>query len=122
MKKEKLLEEIFDSAEADDLRRASLEAGLGAMQRKRRRRMAVRGVATICAAGLMAAGLHFLERNEAEQHVSSITNAARPDLEIINADQLIAMFPNRPVALIGPEGKQKLVFLDETSEPGHPEN
>ena len=125
MNKQKLLEEIFDSSETGRLRQASLEAGLLAMRRKRRQRTAARCAASVCVLVLMAAGLaRVFERNVPMRPAVSVTapaspalarkGQANPDVEIINADQLLALFPNRPVALIGSPGRQKLIFLDET--------
>jgi hypothetical protein len=38
-------------------------------------------------------------------------NVAQPnEVESINDEQLLALFPNRPVALIGPPGDQRLVI------------
>jgi hypothetical protein len=34
-------------------------------------------------------------------------------VEYITADQLFALFPNRPMALIGKPGHQQLIFLDK---------
>jgi len=38
-----------------------------------------------------------------------------PRVKFISADELLALFPNRPVALIGKPGSQQLVFLDGSS-------
>ncbi|HHY86181.1 MAG TPA: hypothetical protein GYA07_11730 [Verrucomicrobia bacterium] len=38
-------------------------------------------------------------------------------MQFINDDELLALFPNRPVALIGEPGKQRLVFLDRQNAP-----
>jgi len=40
-----------------------------------------------------------------------------PAVQFINDDELLALFPNRPVALIGEPGKQRLVFLDRQNAP-----
>ena len=128
MKQRKLLEEIFDSPEAGGLRQASLEAGLRALRGKRRRRIAARCVASICVLGFAAAGVvRVLERNERNNHPVPVAGPGpeqkippSPGVEIIDADQLLALFPNRPVALVGPPGKRKLVFLDEPSKAGNP--
>jgi hypothetical protein len=45
--------------------------------------------------------------------------AAAPDqprpstVEFISDEELLSLFPNQPLALVGPEGRQQLVFLDQ---------
>jgi hypothetical protein len=37
-------------------------------------------------------------------------------VKLINDDELLALFPDRPVALIGKPGQQQLVFLDKPTK------
>jgi hypothetical protein len=43
-------------------------------------------------------------------------------VRLLTDEQLLAMFPGRPVALIGPAGDQRLVFLDEPAPDLPPRN
>jgi hypothetical protein len=47
----------------------------------------------------------------------SVASVAASKVEFINAEQLFALFPNRPMALVGKPGHQQVIFLD-----GHPAN
>lgn len=137
MKKEKFLDEILNSPKVGDLRLASLEAGLGAMRGKRRRRNVARYSAGVVTAMLAVAGvLHFCQRGDSpgthEANGAKIAireggatpaqgeAAPAPGVKIIDADQLLSLFPDRPVALVGSPGKQRLIFLDEQGTTGQP--
>jgi hypothetical protein len=45
------------------------------------------------------------------------TRAGFSPVKLITDDELLALFPDRPVALIGKPGQQQLVFLDELETP-----
>jgi hypothetical protein len=46
-------------------------------------------------------------------------NPGSGEVDRLTDDELLALFPNRPVALIGPAGRQKLVFLDQLRASPH---
>jgi hypothetical protein len=52
-----------------------------------------------------------MSRKEAPAEVQT------PMVQIINDDQLFALFPGRPMALVGTPGHQHLVFFDTTTSP-----
>jgi hypothetical protein len=38
---------------------------------------------------------------------------AAPQVKFITTEELLALFPDRPLALVGPPGRQRLIFFDE---------
>jgi hypothetical protein len=119
---DQLLNEILAGEEVSDFRRASLDQTLDAMRRGQRRRQAGRiGAATVLVLMIAGGAMFSRLRNEpARPAVGVVSNVgnppppseSRPPVEMINDDELFALFPDRPMALIGPPGKQQLVFLD----------
>jgi hypothetical protein len=47
----------------------------------------------------------------------AFSHTAESKVEYITTEQLFALFPNRPMALVGKPGHQQLIFLDD-----HPAN
>ena len=118
---DQLLNELLTGAEAADFRQASLDRSLAALRRRRQIWERSQLGALLLALGLLAAtafapwGRASAPRRPARRPVTeqlaSISGPTR-----ITDDQLLALFPNRPVALIGRPGHQELVFLDETRQ------
>ncbi len=113
--REKLLNEILSGEELADFRQASLAHALASLERRRQRRRALRVCAWASLPVLLAAAL-LINRPHATPltlAVSPETATPRPPVKFINDDELMALFPNRALALIGAPGHQQLVFLDE---------
>jgi hypothetical protein len=115
---EKLLTHILPGEDGADFERASLEHGLSCLRRQRRRGHFLRaGLAAV--AGLIAAALFIKSHPRTPGGGSSVQLASAPSpattshVQFINDDQLLALFPDRSVALIGKPGEQRLVFLDQ---------
>jgi hypothetical protein len=121
----KLLKEILPPEDMADFRGASLERALAGLRReRRRRRMARFGAAFVVLAGLYA-GILFHSRDQ-HQNGNLVTQVApRPaspvlassHVEFIGDEELLAVFTNQPVALIGQPGQQRLVFLGKSDNP-----
>lgn len=121
---DRLLKELLAGEASPGFRQASLECALASM---RRRRMLQR----IASVGAVAAvmGIALWQTTSARRTVSSgtqmasnataviVQQPARAKFQTISDDELLALFPDRPVALIGEPGRQRLVFLDEQIHP-----
>ena len=125
------LDELLADSRFEELRAATLEAGLATVRRRRRRRVALRsaGVAIsllACAAliSLLLRRAPGAEHDEIAQAnpapTGAVAGAESPihmaelsTVRHLTDNELLALFPGRPVALIGPPGHQRLVFLDE---------
>ena len=119
---DQLLREILTGDELTSFRRASLEIGLARMRQQRARRRAARA----CALGslpLLLALVLFVLRTPESRHWPKIkstlpsetrasTHGERVKMKFITDEELFALFPDRPVVLIGKPGQQELVFLD----------
>jgi len=114
---EQLLREILEEGEGTDFRAASLARGLDFLRRRQRR---VR-MAQVCAAGVLAGLLVFglvwhpaLRPGGTRMAVvtASVPPTETAKVRIITDEELFALFPNRAMALIGPPGRQQLIFLD----------
>src|SRR2546426_10703318 len=119
-----LLREILTGDDLTDFRRASLEDGLPAVRRHRQRRLGLR-ISALASLPIFLALAIVLQR--APQSTSrqagspgarAVPTALRADttrVKFITDEELFALFPNRPMALIGKPGKQQLVFLDSAT-------
>jgi len=114
-----LMTELFEGEELDKLRQATLAGGLAELRRRRSRRRVIRVCAVVGL--LLAAGavsLHTLrEADKLDQ--SSLVSSGSPatnktTVKTITDEELFALFPGRPMALVGTPGKQQLVFLDQS--------
>jgi predicted nucleic acid-binding Zn ribbon protein len=118
---EHLLNEILTGDENSDFRRASLELALQKNRRRQRHQTLLRFGATMAVTALLVWKFVLpahgpAKKSQAMQLVNSssiTTPASESKVKIINDDELLALFPNRPVALIGKPGHQQLIFLDE---------
>jgi hypothetical protein len=50
----------------------------------------------------------------------STPQAESRDVKFITDEELFALFPNRPLALVGKPGQQQLVFLDQPAKSRQP--
>jgi hypothetical protein len=106
---DRLLGEIFADEGVERLRAASLAGGLAALRARRRRRTYVSGAAVSFAIAIAA-----LVSTRRQPHVETTVRQTEPKtnaVQIINDEQLLALFPDRSVALIGRPGQQRLVFF-----------
>ena len=106
--------------ELDPVRRASLEAGLFALRARRRRRHFWATAGAVAPLVVIFAFAAFRYRGGAtgSRAVAPVSASAAPTVKFINDSELLALFPNRAVALIGPPGSQQLRFLDSDSRAG----
>jgi hypothetical protein len=115
---DKFLNDLLSGERFEALREATLAQGLGALRRRRRLQAAQRCI-LVCLP-IVAAVIVVLKIASPPGRVASNApaapppTAANPDnkVKIINDDELFALFPNRPMALVGKPGHQQLVFLD----------
>jgi len=116
-----LLDGILGDDELDQVRQASLLRGLKEMRRRRQRAMFARVSMLALPALLLAAAVFYPRYQPTHQAPGpaalSLASEAASKVEYINAEQLFALFPNRPMALIGKPGHQQVIFLDN-----HPAN
>lgn len=113
--KNQLLNEVLGGDELDAFREATLASGLDALRRRTRRRRQFQGAAIM--ASLLVLMLH--EHFRPARPAPSKSDPAPPPLveagevKYITEKELFALFPNRPVALIGEPGHQQFLLLDE---------
>ena len=120
--RDQLLKEILGADEVAGFRQASLEQGLAAMRKAHARRRALRTSALVMLPVVLAAAV-FVH----QWPVSSVKSVppvlvprpttppprAASSIKFITDEELFALLPDRPLALIGPPGHQQLVFLDQ---------
>jgi hypothetical protein len=120
---DRLLRELLQTDDLLALRQRSLGEMLGCARARRRRRLVSRACLMAALPALLL-GAYLLHRT---REAPSRLIAARPPLDggqetaqrplykvsYLSTDELLALFPNRPLALIGPPGEQRLVFLDQ---------
>ena len=119
---DRLLQEILAGDDLTAFRQASLGQGLTLVRRLRHRRRAVRLCAVVCLPSLLVSGILFRlspqvakptgPSSTAAASVGPASPARNPPVKFITDEELFALFPNRPVALLGKPGQQQLVFLD----------
>jgi hypothetical protein len=113
---DQLLSEILAGGDLSDFRQRSLERGLSSVRQRSKRRKAARLCALLCLPFLLILPILYSASHErAEQGVVKVVpTAAMPDVKFINDEELFALFPGQPVALIGKPGQQELVFLESS--------
>ena len=116
---EDLLKELFDENAPEHFRGATLERGLAAVRRVRRRRLIWRAAPVLIA--LILAGA-IVERQLHRTVSTAPAQAARPakvipgtDIRVLSDEELLAFFKGRPVGLVGPPENQRLVLFDQVS-------
>lgn len=124
------LADLLSGAELDTFRAASLEHLLAHAHRRRQRAERTRTLRLVALPALALLAVVWLalprsaDREEASPtaqlppgppaNVQSPETASAPGSRVhhLTDDELLALFPGRPVALIGPPGNQKFVLLD----------
>lgn len=121
--RDQLLNEILTGEEVSGVRRASLERGLVAVRRARHRR-AVRAAVLMALPVVLALAVVLRQRPVTQPALAPAAPSTAPapttvsparsatSVRLISDEELLAMFPGRSLALIGPPGQQHLVFLD----------
>jgi hypothetical protein len=115
--KNQLLDSLLGDDELNQIRQASLVRGLKEMRGRRRRALAAR-VSVMALPVLLLAVMVFYPRLQPPHQATvpatmAFSTRAESKVEYITADQLFALFPNRPMALVGKPGHQQLIFLDD---------
>ncbi len=118
-----LLSELLGGSEIDEFRQDTLQRGLIALRWRKRRRVGAQIAAVV---GLpLALGIAVVLYNDQplrSRSSPSLQAAATPNqpaaalaprLKTITDDELFALFPGRPMALVGKPGQQELIFLDQ---------
>lgn len=115
---EKLLRELLPDEGLADFRKTSLERGLASMRQHRRRRVLLRAGALATVAGLLVFGLRLRHPHPVQNNIAAVPSPApapSPEhVKFINDDELLAMFRQGSVALVGKPGQQRLISLDKT--------
>ncbi|MDB6025892.1 MAG: hypothetical protein JWM68_2115 [Verrucomicrobiales bacterium] len=126
---DELLNDVFTGEARPEFRAASLECALGAVRQRRRGRRAM----NITAALAFVAGLGILLKsltlpdapmqpilavNPQSFAKENIKMVPGTHIRVLSDEELVAMFPDRPIALIGPPEHRQLIFLDEQQKPG----
>jgi len=121
--KDPLLKEILEDEKLAGFRRTALDRALEAMRRARRARRAtrMRMLVLLPVLTLLLLSLPKLAQKPAgpashahPRQTMTVASAPvkEPGVKVISDEELFALFPDRPVALIGRPGHQKLVLLD----------
>lgn len=124
---DRLLRELLAVDEAPDLRRVSLERGLAGLRRRRQQRHFRRAILCVgLPVALVIGGLRqhtFTSAPPPRLAMAPPTpaahsgQAAAPSVKIITEAELLALFPDRPVALIGKPGEQRLLVFSKGVSP-----
>ena len=131
MKSDSDLEELSKDMANDcidaEFRETMLDTMLAASRRRAIRRRATRAVATMAiVVGSVVSGW-LMTRDEASVDSTLVANQGNSsanssetfetipgtDIRVINDEELFALFPDRPMALVRKNGETSLVFLDE---------
>jgi hypothetical protein len=113
--KKPLLEEILGDDELNALREATLSRGLNALRRRQRRRRQFQMAATIAPLLFLVWRWNFRPAipTTAKPAPASSSIAETGKVKYITKEELFALFPDRPIALIGKPGHQQFLLLDE---------
>ncbi len=111
--RKRLLAEIL--SETGDFRATSLEKALSQARRARAQRRMTLVIASVAIVSASVALLFSAHRTAGPAPLSSSVTAAAPapEVRIINDEELLNLFPDRAVALVGPPSHRQLVFLDD---------
>jgi len=114
--KNHLLEDLLGDDELNQLCQTSLARGLQEIRRRRQRALAAR-VSLMAFPLLLLVVMTFYPRLRSPHQspapkTMAFSSTTEFKVEYITADQLFALFPNRPMALVGKPGHQQLIFLD----------
>jgi hypothetical protein len=123
LEQDRLLSELLAGDECSDFRRASLEQGLALIRRRRRARRVGRWCVLALLPLAFGAAVLFSWPPRPDGRPVSAAQSRAPgvsgqtakagSVEIIDDEQLLALFSGRPLALVGRPGHQQLLFLDQ---------
>ena len=104
---------IHDLLDEDSSRETTLAAGARILRQRHRwrvaRQAAIAGLVAIAAVTYLARGLRHSAAPQASQTVKPPPG---PQIHALTDDELLALFPNKPVGLIPlSDGKKRLIFL-----------
>jgi len=125
-----LLKETFADGELDALREATLNRGLAAIRAKQKFRLLRNTVFAAAPLLLLVAALFWHAPIATAPAIVAPKTASLPSLKIypaanvadmapiptISDQELMALYANRPVGLLGKPGQQKLVFFDQPTK------
>ena len=106
---DRLLADLVASDTLAAAREASLGGALRTLRAQQRRRRIVAG--TLSSLTLLVTALVVATRSGEPEPAAAPAAAAAP-VKVITDEQLLALFADRNVALVGAPGRQELVFLD----------
>jgi hypothetical protein len=112
---DRLLREILTDEPLDALRQRSLDGGISLLRRRRATRAVMSGIAAVTVVIAVLVIQRFRLPPPSEPVHASIVRSST--VTMINDEQLLALFPNRAVALIGRPGHQKLLLADDAHRP-----
>jgi hypothetical protein len=116
--KERLLQDVFDESELAEFRRQTVAHSLSRLRARRlRKRLAGAGAILCVGAAMMFLVSHHQAATPPAPMLAAVSQSTArqrpPAVQYVNDEQLLALFPHRPVALIGAAPHQRLIFLDE---------
>ena len=122
-----LLEEVVVDEASDSFREETLRTSLFVLRRRRHRKALVRRSLMFVIPFMVITGAVSIYRLSLESEIAPIVAINAPEvstsgtitattIQVISDQELLALFPNRAIALIGENGHQTLVFLDAESE------
>ena len=119
--RQNLVNEVLADDGLADFREASLQYGLATIRRRRKQlflsRTLVLGLVPLLAAvGILLTHVPKSAVTTSLQISNQVQEQKREpsaQTKLITDEELFALFPNRPMALIGKPGEQQLVFLDQ---------
>lgn len=123
-KEKELIHELLRESASEEFRADTLERTLTYARGRRHSREVLRTVRRSAAVLLLAAGLFFIfhrapvvdTQNRLE---AAVDPPAKPstikgtNIQILSDEELFALFPNRPLAMIKSSDEPRFVFLDE---------
>ena len=114
---EKFIDDLLSDADLEAFRAASLQCGLTLVKRRRQRRLLTRLSINLVIPLLLALAIwNYRPMAPAPAPATASVNPpiqAVSKVRLIKDDDLFALFPNRPLAIIGSPGHRKVVFLDQ---------
>jgi hypothetical protein len=123
IEQDRLLSQLLAGDERSDFRRASLEQGLALIRRRRRARRVGRWCVLALLPLAFGAAILFSWPSRPDVRPVSIAQFHTPgtsgqtakagSIQIIDDEQLLALFSGRPLALVGQPGHQQLLLLDQ---------
>jgi len=109
---EQLLRDVLADDEVERLRASTLTEMLRAAGLRRQRRAWISGAAGTLAVVMAILVLTHFPVHPPRGSAGPAQPLTRSPVSLIDDEQLLALFPDRPVALVGPPGDQRLLFLD----------